>query len=147
MDIEQEIMFNKKEIPVTTEWQYDQKELPYDCVILGGFVKFARNCQNKLLVCPRVGGSPTASTPIPEFGKDSEQYLIGDGDFIAFSCFRKAKQSEKIFMAYMNTDEDGDPRTLFGAVRIIRSEIGKVEKLTFTEWLALFPKVLQSWLS
>jgi len=147
MDIEQEIIFNKTDVPVTTEWQYDERELEYDCRILGGFIKFAPNCQNKLLVCPKVGGSPTASTPIPEFGKDANQWLIGDGDFVTFSSFRKAKQGEKIIMAYKNTDGDGDTRTLFAAIRIIRSEIGKLEKLSFTEWLELFPKVLKSWLT
>jgi len=149
MDIEQEIMFSKKDIPVTSgeQWEFDERELPYDCVILGGFVKFAPNCQNKLLVCPRVGGSSTSSTPIPEFGKDSSEYLMGDGDFVTFSSFRKAKQAEKIFMAYRNIDPDGDTRTLFGAIRIMTSEIAKLKKLTFMEWLELFPKVLKSWLS
>jgi len=147
MDIEQEIIFNKENVPVSDEWQYDERALEYDCTILGGFIKFAPNCQNKLLVCPKVGGTPTASTPIPEFGKDSKQWLIGDGDFVTFSSFRKAKQGEKIIMAYRNIDGDGDTRTLYAHIRVLKSEIAKLEKLTFTEWLELFPKVIRAWLS
>jgi len=147
MDIEQEIVFSIEDVPVTSDWQFDEKELPFDCIITGGFVKFAPNCQNKLRVCPRIGGSLQGSDPIPDFGDESNQWLEGDGDFITFTAFRKAGQGSKIIMAYWNVDADGDTRTLYAHVHLIRSIIAKVEKLTFMEWLELFPKVLKSWLS
>ena len=104
------------------------KKIPFNCYITRVTFYPARNQQNLLHVDIRVKGVSVA-----KYEKDSNEYMMGDGNPIDILCFFEVSAEEELECWYDNTDAD-DNKTLFVVVHLLR-KIPKEEIKAVRWWL------------